>query len=178
MMNQKQEIRNKQIIQRRQIKQTEYLSKMITNYALSLIEEIKVIACYYPINQEPNLKYLWEYAWKQNKIVLLPRVVSKDEMVFCSFSSLKDLKKGTFDIMEPSTEPYQKNIDIIFVPGVAFGCDGSRLGYGMGYYDRFLSTVSSKKIGVCYFQELQDSLPTEDHDIMMDAIITDQGIHY
>ncbi|MGL4676195.1 MAG: 5-formyltetrahydrofolate cyclo-ligase [Brevinema sp.] len=174
----KQQVRNQRLLQRRQMNQIDNLSREISHLALPLIRDIDVVAFYYSINQEPNLQYLWEQAWEQNKIVLLPRVVSKNEIVFCPFSSLKELKKGAFDILEPCTEPYQKNIDLIFVPGLAFGRDGSRLGYGAGYYDRFLKKISLRMVGVCYAQELQEFLPKEEHDIMMDAVITEQGIHY
>ncbi len=137
-----------------------------------------VIAFYYPIKNELDLTLLWEYAWANNIQVLLPKVISPTEMIFCFFNTYDDLKQGKFDILEPMTLEYRGVIDVIFVPGLAFDKQGVRLGYGMGFYDRFFCKISPiLKIGVCYEEDMLDELPKDRHDISMDIILTNKQIY-
>ena len=65
-------------------------------------------------------------------------------------------------------------IDLVVVPGLAFDAGGGRLGFGAGYYDRFLAEVSAPKVGLVYRALLLDEVPQEDHDIAMDIVITEE----
>ena len=82
---------------------------------------------------------------------------------------------GAYGINEPqegaAVNPCE--IDVIIVPGVAFTVHGARMGRGKGYYDRFLSQsgFAAMKVGVCYSEQIVDDIPTEPHDVMMDAVI-------
>ncbi|MGL4388424.1 MAG: 5-formyltetrahydrofolate cyclo-ligase [Brevinema sp.] len=150
------------------------------------------IAFYCSLKHELSLKPLWTYILNQNlkdqtKKVFFPKVMNNTEMVMISIKSEDDLKEGTFGILEPRDDTQQffdpkttasdQEIDVIFVPGLMFGVDGSRLGYGKGFYDRFLQKHPyTKKIGVVWEELLIDSVPFEDHDIFMDAILTDQRL--
>ena len=146
--------------------------------AKHFLQKKLTIAFYHPIKKELDLRFLWEYAWSQNIQVLLPKVISKTEITFCDFNSYADLQKGNFDILEPTTQEHQGDIDIMFVPGVAFDKHGTRLGYGAGYYDRFLQqNPSSLKIGVCYHDAILESIPKEDHDIVMDFVLSEHGLY-
>ena len=68
--------------------------------------------------------------------------------------------------------------DLVIVPGLAFTAAGDRLGQGAGWYDRFLSAVRPDcvSIGVCFAEQLVDALPVEAHDVIMDHVVTDQGV--
>lgn len=66
-----------------------------------------------------------------------------------------------------------KKDDIVIIPGIAFSIYGERIGYGKGNYDRFLQNTSALKVGVCFDFQISQKLPTEDHDIKMDMILTD-----
>ena len=68
------------------------------------------------------------------------------------------------------------DIDIVIVPGVAFDKKYNRMGYGKGYYDRFLKDMTALKIGVCHSFQLVDEIPSEPHDIKMDMIVTEREI--
>jgi len=75
--------------------------------------------------------------------------------------------------MEPEGEKSSpEKVDIVVVPAVAFDLQGHRLGYGKGYYDRFLKKTKAVKVGVAYDFQIVEKLPAEQHDIPVDLIIT------
>lgn len=102
--------------------------------------------------------------------ILLPAVRGED-IVLCRYRSGQLLQKGRFGIPEPADESFGLVPDIAFIPGRAFTTEGDRLGRGKGYYDRFLKTVKCPRIGVCYPFQVVDSIPTDDGDVRMDAVI-------
>jgi 5-formyltetrahydrofolate cyclo-ligase len=63
-------------------------------------------------------------------------------------------------------------IDLVIVPGLAFTVDGDRLGYGQGYYDRFLPTVCARSVGVCFTDQLVDVMPLTEHDVRVDVVVS------
>lgn len=111
----------------------------------------------------------------QGKTVLLPRVVNDTEMELRQYTGMQDLQAGAFGILEPTGKlftDYEK-IDVVVVPGMAFDKEGHRLGRGKGYYDRFLAKIrNTYKIGLCFPWQLVDNVPTDEHDILMDEIMT------
>lgn len=103
----------------------------------------------------------------------LPRVIGNGLMEFIRIQSVNDLKPGPFGIREPIDGPIISRFDTILCPGVAFAYDGSRLGQGGGFYDRFLAEQRTAKIlGVAFQCQLVDQIPSDHHDIRMDAIIS------
>lgn len=111
---------------------------------------------------------------EEGKNVLLPRVISSEEMEIRRYKSDKDLAEGSYGIMEPTGElftEYEK-IDVAIIPGMSFDSYNNRLGRGKGYYDRFLAKVPHMyKIGVCFdFQKLE-TIPAYDNDIKMNLVI-------
>lgn len=159
---------------------TESMRVDASNYILSQIESTdlfkssRTIALYYALGDEvPTAE--WCERWLElGKRVVLPRVEG-DDMEF--FDYLKEsLRCGSFSIMEPhdgvAVQPSE--IDLIIVPGVAFTSDGSRIGRGKGYYDRYLSRFGfrAKSIGVGFAHQLLDVIPCEAHDRRLDFIIT------
>ena len=67
-------------------------------------------------------------------------------------------------------------IDVVVVPAICFDKRGHRLGYGKGYYDRFLKNLKALKVGFCYFDMIEDELPIEEHDIKADFVICESGV--
>ena len=114
-------------------------------------------------------------AWSGEKRIVVPRVEG-EEMQFYDYSPAT-MVRGAFGILEPGPEARlcrPDEIDLLFVPGVAFTRGGARLGRGRGYYDRYLSQpgVHALRIGVCYAHQLVDVLPTEPHDATMDSVVS------
>ncbi len=148
------------------------------NEIFSAIESSEIFACastialYHSLSDElPTLEVMQR--WGSDKRIVLPRVGCDCAMEFyeCSEASLA---QGAYGILEPQGEtPFSAaDIDLIIVPGVAFTLSGGRLGRGKGYYDRYLSRPDFRgfKIGVCYPHQIVDSLPVEEHDVLMDLV--------
>ena len=111
----------------------------------------------------------------QGKTVLLPRVVSDTDMELRQYTGMQDLQAGAFGILEPTGKLFTdyKKIDVAVIPGMAFDKKGHRLGRGKGYYDRFLRLLpNTYKIGICFSWQLVDHVPTDEHDILMDHILS------
>jgi len=104
--------------------------------------------------------------------VLLPSVEG-DSIVLHEYCGEQSLSKGAFGISE-SSGPVSDNytsIDLAFIPGRAFSPDGTRLGRGKGYYDRFLGLLRCPRIGVCLPFQILPSLPSDPHDIPVDEVL-------
>ena len=143
------------------------------------VEIIKELECYktaenvmiyMPIKGEADVTGLLG----DKKLFLTP-VTEGDEMYACRVGKMVE---GAFGVPEPSDKtPFdKKDIDLVIVPGVAFDKEGNRMGFGKGYYDRFLKDMKAMKIGVCHAFQLMDKIPSEAHDIKMDMIVTERGI--
>lgn len=90
-------------------------------------------------------------------------------------NDINDIVKGAYGIREPKEiQPISPNlIDIALIPGIAFDKSGNRLGFGKGYYDKFLAEFNGIKIGLCYDFQLHSTIPHDEHDVKMDMIITE-----
>lgn len=140
------------------------------------IQQAKTVMLYHPLPDEVSTLPLLEQ-WN-DKTLLLPRVIDDEHMELRRYSTPADLQKGAFGIMEPCGEPFSDYdlIDVAVIPGMAFDTDGHRLGRGRGYYDRFLSRVPFiYKIGLCFGFQLVGEVPTDENDIRMDLIISENG---
>ncbi len=131
--------------------------------------KFKKLMIYYPLKKEINIKPLFYYF--KNKIILFPKVEGLHIFPY-KVKSMKHLKKGKFGIFEPNKN-FVKMLtpDVVIVPGIVFDKEGYRLGFGKGYYDRFLKDYMFK-IGVTLDNFLVEKLPHEKFDKKVDLIIT------
>lgn len=118
------------------------------------------------------------YSLQRGKRIFVPKVISKkDGMKVVEIGKFSDLKKGKYGILEPYQDEGVKPeaIDVAFVPGLAFDKEGGRLGYGAGFYDRYLKLLkeSTSKLGLCYSFQVVENVPMEEYDVKVDGIITD-----
>ena len=114
--------------------------------------------------------------WNNVKQLFLPRV-NGDVLDIVKYTP-STTQQGAFKIIEPSgnnTIPPQE-LDLIIVPGLAFDLSGNRLGRGKGFYDRLLSNTKALKIGIGYDCQLLEQVPSEPHDVKMDAVITPNNV--
>lgn len=143
------------------------------------ILEASDIHVYYPIRNEVDIKSFIEWIWSQEKKVVMPRAIFKtrelENYYIISFGQLEETKYGLFEPRKISPL-HLGSPDVIIVPGVAFTADKYRLGYGGGFYDRFLRKSFSLKIGVAYENQLADKLPLEEHDHKLDMIATEERL--
>ena len=143
---------------------------------LSEYKNAKTVFIYLSYLDEAKTDKLIEYALKE-KTVLVPCCIdSFGNMIAVEVKSIDDLKEGMYGIREPKNPiEYSGEIDFCVVPGIAFSKAGYRLGYGKGYYDRFLENRNTFKAGLTFDELLVDELPYEAHDKKMNVIITKKG---
>lgn len=149
--------------------------------ACATLEEFRgadTVLLYFAKGSEVDLSTLAAQAFDMGKCVAYPRCLKDGEMTFHKISSFEELKKGAFGIMEPSADaPICEDMEgICFVPALAFDPEGFRLGWGGGYYDRYLADFKGIKIGVAYDVCVAERLPREKYDIKTDYIITESRV--
>ncbi|EID29159.1 5-formyltetrahydrofolate cyclo-ligase [Streptococcus mitis SK575] len=139
-------------------------------------KEAKVIATYLSFPHEFQTQELIEQALKDGKNVLIPKTYPKGRMDFVVYDP-QQLVKTSFGLLEPQGDLEvvdASQIDLIHVPGLAFTTEGYRIGYGGGYYDRYLEYFSGHTLSTIYPCQIQDFIP-ENHDIPVQEVLIDEG---
>ncbi len=145
--------------------------------AFKQITEAEAVMCFLSIKNEVNLYPFIEQAREQGKRILVPRVESAGAIKAVEYQ-LESIHKGPYGIIEPEGEPVdEKLIDAVLVPGLVFDFQGYRLGYGAGYYDRFLPLLRPDAFicGVCYDWQVVETVFPQTRDVAVDWIITDKS---
>lgn len=138
----------------------------------------RTIMGFCPIKNEVDLSYYLNRQWTKGKTILLPRINQVGELEAVKYGGDNSLTPGSYGILEPRGEAVQPNdVDAVLVPGLVFDGKGYRLGYGKGYYDRFLSTLPKKVFicGVCYEFQVVDNVCPHENDIPMHWVVTDKS---
>lgn len=120
-------------------------------------------------------------AWEQGKRVVIPKCESESRsMDFRQLTRFTQLESVYFGLYEPivsETESVnQEDIDLVIVPGLAFDKSGYRLGFGGGYYDRFLANYHGKKLSLAFEKQIVNHVPREKHDIPVGKIIANHEV--
>lgn len=165
------ELREK-ALQIRSLLEIEKISEKIVESVLSaeIFHAAENIMIFYPLKDEINLLPLLS---NSNKNFYLPKVQG-DELLVCPYKNGDELIVSEYNTQEPTTEPVDPEIlDIIFVPALMVGKDFHRIGYGKGFYDRFLSKNASKAIRIVPISSLlvKDTLPFDEYDAQIDVIL-------
>jgi len=142
----------------------------------------KTIMFYVSTKDEVKTESMIKYALKLGKKVVLP--ISDLKKKTLDLSEIKDfdneLEPGAFNILEPKKDFLRsvspEEVDLVIVPGVAFDENGDRIGYGMGFYDRFLKTIRKDVpvIGLAYELQIVDDIPVDDTDVTVDKVLTEK----
>ena len=154
-----------------------------------LFLQAETVCFYYPLGNEVNLLRAAGEALCMGKQVAFPRTEG-DVIRFYPVEGLSDFREGRFHVMEPMVGEGHEQETIkpvrqagkpllILVPGVAFDRYRNRMGYGKGYYDRYLAGLAGTKaatLGIAYECQIADRIPTEETDIPMDFLLTENGI--
>ena len=157
--------------------QRETMHRALTEAVTALpafLDVASALLCYASRPDETDTWGILRIAWRSGKTVALPRCEGHGSMAFYSVPDENALQKGMFGILEPSaacTLYIPKAHDLCIVPGLAFDRSGHRLGYGGGYYDRYLSAHPIFTVGICYPNCLTSALPTEPFDIPVRQVI-------
>lgn len=149
-------------------------------FSVEELQQAKTIMVYVSFGSEVETTELIEELLKSGKIVCVPLCNSRElSMTARKITGLSDLSCGAYGIKEPGkTAPVisKENIDFVVVPGCVFSKEGQRIGYGKGYYDRFLRGMKAVSCGLAYDFCIVDELPYEETDIPLDMVITQSEI--
>ena len=133
----------------------------------------KTIYGYLPYNQEVRVIPMLEQAMRDGKKVAVPKVYG-DDMKFIYMTDLTQVSKGYAGIPEPVADgPVAKDPEaLVLMPGLAFTKEGNRMGYGGGFYDKFLAREPKHPtVALCYAFQIVESIPTEEFDIPVDCVL-------
>ena len=182
----KQRLREERLAAREALSEQErsVLDDRITQKLLATSEyvEATTVLTYVSVSSEVSTRMFIECALRDGKTVAVPRCLPGHCLEFVAIASLEQLVAAPFNLLEPAKElpaltEDQKNNSICIVPALLVDTKGYRLGYGAGFYDRFLSTYSGKKICLAYQQNLSKTeLPHTAFDVAVDMVITESDI--
>ena len=139
----------------------------------------KIIGGYYPYNYEINAIEILEKFERKNFIISLPKIKKNSQMEFFSWSTKKPLLINKYGIPEPSSDKIVFP-NILLIPLVAFDKHLNRIGYGGGFYDRYIKRINKNKkiitIGLAYSFQKVNKVPIDKHDMKLDYIVTEKEI--
>lgn len=148
--------------------------------ALPEVQKARIIFAFWGIpGKEPNTRVLIEKLLEQGKIVGLPRMLPGRQMEVRRYDPAVPMARAAFGIEEPSTKcPLipKEEIDFVLTPAVAYDVRGFRMGFGGGYYDRWLEHFTGTTVGLCRDNVLRDAVPAEPHDARVDAVVTESRV--
>lgn len=191
ILSQKKELRKEAKSYRKILTKNDRLNKsiaVISNLkALKEFQKADVILMYASLpNEVETLKLMDELLAEDTKQIYCP-VTRGDEMEFYKISSLEDLKEGNFNVLEPEPNDELRLMTkdtvnyCMLMPGLMFDKQGNRLGYGKGYYDKYLAKlpkdVNFTTIALSYEEMVKDAIPAEETDWKADYIVTENGIY-
>jgi len=181
----KHKIRKKILAVRENHKEEDRLTKdqEIKKKMFSLLEfrKAKIVLFYVSIKGEVRTDKMISESLEKGKRILVPFAdLNKRTLLISEINNLEELEPGAFGIPEPKNPrefPLEK-IDLVVIPGIAFDRKGNRVGYGMGFYDRFLKGLKPHvpKIALAYDFQIVNEIPAEGEDVTVDMIITEKEI--
>ena len=140
----------------------------------------RVIMVYVSTSIEVDTFKIIENAFKDGKKVAVPRCIPQTrQMEFHYITSVDQLTPGSFSVLEPPAHyPVVSDFSgaLMIVPGFMFDCFGYRLGYGKGYYDRYMSRYNGAAVGICYSNELRTHMYHGRYDRAVDTIVSEKWI--
>ena len=182
----KQRLREERLAARETLSEQEriVLDDRITQKLLATSEyvEATTVLTYVSVSSEVSTRMFIECALRDEKTVAVPRCLPGHCLEFVAIVSLEQLVAAPFNLLEPAKElpaltEDQMNDSICIVPALLVDTKGYRLGYGAGFYDRFLSTYPGKKICLAYQQNLsRTTLPHAAFDVAVDVVITESDV--
>ncbi len=152
-------------------KKSETLCRLFT--ATDAYRNAKTLYGYMSYNQEVRILPILEQALREGKRVAIPKCYG-DEMRFIFMDDLTQVEKSSCGIPEPVSDGpiADDETALVLMPGMAFDRQGHRIGYGGGYYDKFLSAeLNHPTVALCYDFQVLEQLPTEEYDIPVDLVL-------
>ena len=174
-MNDKESIREKLKIKRKyfQYYQREMADCAIADNFMNAFSKYESFFIYNSFSTEASTKLIIERLREAGKKVYLPRI-DGGRMVAVPYG---ETVKGEFGIEEPTGQPYDGDIEITVIPLLAVNERGFRIGYGKGYYDKYLKNAKTKKVGLGYYFQTEH-FKEDEWDVPLDLFICEKGIYY
>ena len=149
--------------------------KVVTH---SFFLDTDILYCYMDYKNEVSTRMIIQKAWELNKTVYVPKV-NGEEMTFHPIRSFLELEECYRGIPEPTSNPVNIiNPGLVIIPGVAFDRNLNRVGYGKGYYDRFLSHNDNlRTLAICFELQLEEKIPSDSFDIRPEVLITERHVY-
>jgi 5-formyltetrahydrofolate cyclo-ligase len=155
-------------------KQSQAIQKIVTES--EQFKKAKSIGAYFPANNEVLTNIIIDEAIRRGKVIALPRVNGKT-IRFFKFNDPSELRAGAFGIPEPELSAKALvDPEVVLVPGLAFDKSGYRIGYGKGYYDRFLKSFEGISLGIAYPFQILANLPHNKSDVGLNFLATIGGV--
>ncbi len=143
---------------------------------INAFRDAQKIGVYYPIGSEILTQDIIQELLSNGKDVFLPKVMGVN-IEFRKIVDFSSLEKGSFDIMEPKDNCQTDNdLDVVLVPTVGISPIGVRLGYGHGFYDRYLAEHKATTISLTLEKQIIKNIPKSEHDIIIDWIVTEDRV--
>ncbi|MDO4814322.1 MAG: 5-formyltetrahydrofolate cyclo-ligase [Gemella sp.] len=156
----------------------EEISNTLCQKVIASLEFIqaKTIAITLAHKLEWDTSLIIEEVWKQGKQVCIPKTYPQGKMDFYIYDKETKLEKSAFGIDEPKDSKLvtKEEIDLIIVPGVVFDKEGYRIGFGGGYYDRYLADYQGKTIALASKEQIVENVYREDHDVAVNRVIIEK----
>ena len=147
--------------------------------ALPEVATAATVHLFWPLPGEIDLRPLARSLLAAGRTVVLPAVAGPRALAHRVFDGDGGLVDGPWGLREPAPDARAcdpRDLDVVLVPGLAFGRDGSRLGYGGGFYDTFLAETPALRVGVCLQSALVATVPALPHDARLDAVVTEGDV--
>lgn len=175
----KKQLRKELILRRKNIADRDEKDRLIFERIMSCdcVKNADSVLVYASYNGEVDTFRLIRKLLETGKPVFTPKCLEHGEMIFLRINSENDLVKGAYGILEPvgDIQPVITEKTVCIVPAVSFTANGERLGYGGGFYDRFLSKYPQIcSVGICYEELVSVSLPCDRHDINVNYVLTEE----
>ncbi|MEM1131810.1 MAG: 5-formyltetrahydrofolate cyclo-ligase [Pseudomonadota bacterium] len=144
----------------------------------AIFDDTKVVGSYHAITSEATTEIYHNLLVNRRKSVSLPYFDTRDaEMVFRRWRPGEPLERGPFDVMQPLGDTQEVTPDLLIAPLVGFDSKGRRLGQGGGHYDRYFARHPDVlRIGLAWSVQQYEVIPIEEHDQLLDCIITQEGV--
>ena len=149
---------------------------------LEAIRRASTLMVYLAFGSEVHTDDLIRWGWGEGKRIVVPLCLPESrELTACRINGFNELESGHYGIREPKVSHLQpvsqREIDAVVVPAVAFDRRGYRVGYGGGYYDRFLpGCPQAAKIGAAFAGQIIAAIPADPYDVTVDRIVTEKGV--